>query len=320
MTPPSMSNSGEDTLSAYAKANYCTIAAIALLMYEYLDTLPDEVNLFWGRKCTGASVLFFINRYCSLLFYIFVKKDYWMLTQAVCETYVKASWGLSLLQYLPWAGFSVLRVYALSRSYTLAGLTLVFFMITIGLNLSHVWSLSKALAVPQLGCFAYENASLQVIIGFVAASRGALILADILVLSVTWVKLHKRTSTLSNRHSLRYILLRDGTVYCICLFLLNTLDLVLTELSITSSSYYSMSYLVLLAEPLTAILISRFMLDLQAVDHRNRNHNSTLGTIGTQTGRGTLFFARAIGSLGASSIDYHGAAMVRGDSEQQSGR
>ena len=39
----------------------------ALLGYEYLVHLPQEVELFWKRKITGASVLFFANRYLSLL-------------------------------------------------------------------------------------------------------------------------------------------------------------------------------------------------------------------------------------------------------------
>ena len=38
-------------------------------MYEYLLTLDQEVNLFWRRKLTGASVLYFLNRYLLLLLY-----------------------------------------------------------------------------------------------------------------------------------------------------------------------------------------------------------------------------------------------------------
>ena len=43
------------------------------------------------------------------------------------------------------------------------------------------------------------------------------------------------------------------------------------------------------------------MLNLQAVDHRNRNHTSTLGEIVThRTGTDSLIFQRVIGSLGSS--------------------
>lgn len=39
----------------------------ALIVCEYFALLPREVELFWKRKITGASVLFLSNRYMSLL-------------------------------------------------------------------------------------------------------------------------------------------------------------------------------------------------------------------------------------------------------------
>ena len=37
------------------------------MVYEYLVTLRREVELFWNHKWTGAAVLFYFNRYLSLL-------------------------------------------------------------------------------------------------------------------------------------------------------------------------------------------------------------------------------------------------------------
>ncbi|KAI0788068.1 hypothetical protein C8Q74DRAFT_653320 [Fomes fomentarius] len=53
-----------------ATHNYVQYATITLLLYEYAITLPAEVNLFWRRRWTGASILFLLNRYVSILFYI----------------------------------------------------------------------------------------------------------------------------------------------------------------------------------------------------------------------------------------------------------
>ena len=39
-------------------------------MYEYIITIDYEVELFWKRRFTGSSVLFFLNRYLRLWFYI----------------------------------------------------------------------------------------------------------------------------------------------------------------------------------------------------------------------------------------------------------
>ena len=41
---------------------------LALLFYDYVLTFPAEVRCIWNRKITGASLLFFVNRYCFLVF------------------------------------------------------------------------------------------------------------------------------------------------------------------------------------------------------------------------------------------------------------
>ncbi|KAI0740430.1 hypothetical protein C8Q76DRAFT_192952 [Earliella scabrosa] len=160
--------------------------------------------------------------------------------------------------------------------------------------------------VPRLGCIEYDTTSVEVQIGFVTASKASLILADIIVIAVTWVKLGRRTRGLSGKHSLMHILLRDGTIYFICLLTLNALDLTLSELSIAGSSPYTISYLVLFTEPLTAVLISRFMLNLQAVDQRTRS--STPDDMESYTGTGSLLFERVVGSLGSSDLSDSGAS------------
>ena len=43
----------------------------ALLAFEYFITLSQEVELFWKRRVTGASVLFFFNRYLILISWFF---------------------------------------------------------------------------------------------------------------------------------------------------------------------------------------------------------------------------------------------------------
>ena len=41
-----------------------------LLIYDYLITIERDVTLFWGRKITGATVIFYTNRYWNVLYYI----------------------------------------------------------------------------------------------------------------------------------------------------------------------------------------------------------------------------------------------------------
>ena len=46
-------------------------SSTGVLVYDYILTLGQELQLFWKRKLTGATVLFLINRYL-FLFYIII--------------------------------------------------------------------------------------------------------------------------------------------------------------------------------------------------------------------------------------------------------
>jgi len=47
--------------------NYCAVAGAALLFYDYILTLRTEILCIWKRKCSFATLLFFVNRYGILL-------------------------------------------------------------------------------------------------------------------------------------------------------------------------------------------------------------------------------------------------------------
>ncbi|KAI0698294.1 hypothetical protein C8T65DRAFT_832232 [Cerioporus squamosus] len=97
-------------------------------------------------------------------------------------------------------------------------------------------------------------------------SRVPLIVADILLIYITW-----RASSIqgaladlrrSKRLTLSDVLFRDGTIYFIVLFILNVLHLVLTVTAL-ADVVEGASFVPGFIAPLTAILISRFLLDLQ---------------------------------------------------------
>ncbi|KAI0365826.1 hypothetical protein BV20DRAFT_1056101 [Pilatotrama ljubarskyi] len=53
-------------LSTYLISDYCIVSAEALMIWHYLTTFDKEVKRFWKRKLSGASALFFANRYLAL--------------------------------------------------------------------------------------------------------------------------------------------------------------------------------------------------------------------------------------------------------------
>ncbi|KAI1794911.1 hypothetical protein LXA43DRAFT_93312 [Ganoderma leucocontextum] len=50
--------------------NIITTGAAALIGYDYLLTVGRESRLFWKRKVNTASILFFVNRYLALFYYV----------------------------------------------------------------------------------------------------------------------------------------------------------------------------------------------------------------------------------------------------------
>ncbi|KAI0788066.1 hypothetical protein C8Q74DRAFT_1196326, partial [Fomes fomentarius] len=108
-----------------------------LLLYEYLITISAEVDLFWRRKWTGASVLFFLNRYVSLLYFLFNTTDIFGTSQLAvcpCRASMKMIVVLNLILYVVWAGFSGLRIYSLSRNRAISSFIFLLSMISVGVN------------------------------------------------------------------------------------------------------------------------------------------------------------------------------------------
>ncbi|TFK85769.1 hypothetical protein K466DRAFT_600890 [Polyporus arcularius HHB13444] len=99
--------------------------------------------------------------------------------------------------------------------------------------------------------------------GVVIISRVPLIVSDTLLIYITWTKLRSWVAlSESKRLSLSDILFRSGTLYFVILFFLNALHLALSVSEVTVNVGAG-SYVTAFTAPITAILISRFLLDLQ---------------------------------------------------------
>lgn len=59
--------------------------SIVVLFYEYFLTLGDEAKYFWNGKFTGASAIFFFNRYIPLTLNMVGLTDYASMSDKVCR-------------------------------------------------------------------------------------------------------------------------------------------------------------------------------------------------------------------------------------------
>ncbi|KAI0375732.1 hypothetical protein BV20DRAFT_1048009 [Pilatotrama ljubarskyi] len=257
----------------------CDLAAFALIFYEYIITFDREVSLVWGRKFTAATVLFLLNRYLALLKYpIYIVNTYQISDEGYASNVISKI--LEVLPYFVWLSFSVLRVYAIcGHSWrfgllvALPGLFPLASNITydanypepIGClwvsNMPHNVYNARMLPVPPPFRDSYQADRRIVLI----STRTSVILTDVLVLSITWWRtygIRKAAVEANIRMSLSTLILRDGTIYFLVLMILNTFHI---AFSLTGRFTWTIT----LEEPLTTILVSRFLLNLREADGTN---------------------------------------------------
>ncbi|RPD59958.1 hypothetical protein L227DRAFT_575959 [Lentinus tigrinus ALCF2SS1-6] len=285
-------------------ANRCGIAAFTLVLCEYFVHLPREVELFWKRRVTGASVLFLSNRYLMPLSELVQILTYGPMSEKSCANITDIIPAITLLPYFPWAAFSALRTYALcGRHFGLPVgiLVLLLSSVPIGVNFVDYRWLSST-ADPVLGCLEQVAEPPHLRKNFTIASRTCLIASDLVVLCVTWRATYRatrlaRVTGKKSKDTFSGTLLRDGTIYFLTLVTLNTLHLLFTVLSIASNTPIAVSYITIFTEPITSILVSRFILNLQEVNQTISPELTSLSA-----GQSSIYFTktRIIGSLGSS--------------------
>ncbi|OSC96671.1 hypothetical protein PYCCODRAFT_1481818 [Trametes coccinea BRFM310] len=270
-----MSDAGFDaslTASALLE-NRIALGSIALMAYEYVITLHQEVRFIWMRKKTPATWLFFVIRYYGLLSLLVLQAiSFAPFSDTGCTRYVTAEAAFQYAQYIFWAVFSALRALALSNmNWPLGG---IVFLLSCGPFAVNIWVLGGlgvyGFNVPKVGCVGSSDETIHEAIIGVAVSRSCNIASDFLVILVTWRSAAKGQwlhAVNGHRPSLMRVMMLNGTIYFLALLIVNSLHLILTLLSI-DAGVDPASSVTLFSDPLTAILICRFLLDLHAANAR----------------------------------------------------
>ncbi|KAI0695058.1 hypothetical protein C8T65DRAFT_744167 [Cerioporus squamosus] len=276
-------------------AEYCDMAASVIFLYEVIVTFDREVACFWTARKRGLSALLFLaNKWITVTvsaltlaqlasfssvqrfvsFFEFPSDaGHSALDVRSCTSFSLAGTAMSILQNVPGAVFSALRGYVLSRSKLLGLIIIILSLAPVGANLAQFGYHISGELFPPFGCAVTdettESIDLKRKLSIVLSSRVPLIIADVLVIYITWTKLSSRDTLRgvrqSKRLSLSDILLRGGTIYFIALFILNVLHLILSVNAVVIFADGG-SYITTFTAPITAILISRFLLELQEAD------------------------------------------------------
>ncbi|KAI0351288.1 hypothetical protein OH77DRAFT_942730 [Trametes cingulata] len=240
-----------------------------------------------------------------------------------CARLSNAQGPIQLSQYLFWAALSALRTLALSHTnWYLAALVFLLGAVPFSVN---VWVFtlgSTSVSVPRFGCISSNNETRRQALVCVPLARAALILSDLLTISVTlWY-------TATQAGGLRYVralgsslsrtLVQNGAVYFLLIVALNAAHLVLTLLSdLVLPGVTPASTLGFFIDPLTAILICRLLIALQSANQKTLGLDSdpqsvSLG-LGEREGGSLRFAERVMGSIGeVGEVITGGCEMVGG--------
>ncbi|KAI0708036.1 hypothetical protein C8Q76DRAFT_800315 [Earliella scabrosa] len=259
----------------------CYGAMGALAIYEHLITFDSEVRLVWRRKVTGATVLFMLNKYLLLLRFLIVLTSYDITTTEVsdsnlrparcsdltldrCRATVLAGDFFQTAPHLIWAAFAALRVYALTdHLWWLAAIIFLVSSVPVATN-TYAYSITSIESfIPPFNCISSLSMSEELYLALLILTRASVVLGDVLVIGVTWYKTYntwKTAASVAMKASFSTMLLRDGTVYFLCILTLNVLHLAfsLTGLFVQT--------LVIFQDPLISILVGRFILNLRDLD------------------------------------------------------
>ncbi|TBU52422.1 hypothetical protein BD310DRAFT_832199, partial [Dichomitus squalens] len=306
-----------------------TVAAIALFLYDSIITTGEEIRCFWGRRVTGAAILYWLIKYMTMLDLVWElaagsgkissKQAYSRrIYSPSCSASVRGETAVDFSLPLIPAAFTGIRVYALRRSYLLGSITFVLSSVSAGVNFVHFWFGLTGENLFPAGCTGIDGESIDlvkksVLPYIIIVARSCLIAADCIAIGATWFTLARPGEIghiRSIKGSVSHILLVDGTIYFLILAILNCVHLALTLLSVPRY-FVTMNRQLLtlcsLTSGLTSILVSRFLLHIQSASLRTVGSMPSSQVSSIELDR-SLFMERAVGSLGTciAADDYLG--------------
>ncbi|KAI0331799.1 hypothetical protein GY45DRAFT_1433703 [Cubamyces sp. BRFM 1775] len=289
-------------LDLFTTSNICEVVGLALLTYDHLLTLSGEIQFVWGRKFSGATVVFMLNRYVTLFGKIVLPiSTFWWPNQTddSCRGPIILTEMFSVIVYFIVAIFSTLRVYAIwNKDWRPALAVLLVGLCVPVANMYHyIPSVPGAFTWPLYGCGEATPLSDVQLAEFAIVIHSCAIAADLLVLILTWVKTYqikKLASILEADASFSTLILRDGSLYFGALLVLNVVDLIILQSNVLFDP------LPVFIDVLTCILISRFMLNLRQIAGRGSDLPSASQLQATSRFSSAWFSPDVVGDLGAS--------------------
>jgi hypothetical protein len=285
-------------------AKMFSLASCVMLFYDIAITFGEEVERIWLRPFSGATVLWFLNRYLSPLGYIVVIVAFhdpsW--GPAACNRYVLFPEVLKIFTATAVGIIFILRLYAIySRSRTILVVFSLLLMLELAVKI-YAFTDGVRLQLPPglVGCVLTGKSApgARIVYTWVAE----LIFDSCVFFSTLYkaLQLH-RSMAHSTASELLRIFLRDGIMYFAVIFVSNLVTTVIfvsapPDLKVINASFSTL---------ITSLMVSRLMLNLRQDPERlatmRSRRSSTLvrdPLAGSQSENKNDFTATVIGNLG----------------------
>ncbi|KAF7349449.1 hypothetical protein MSAN_01734900 [Mycena sanguinolenta] len=275
----------------------CSIAAVALLIWDWIITIPAEVQRIWCRKLSGSTVLYACLRYGTLCEKIIV-----LLLASCCDIAVRLQIFPMIVRTIGYGLFSSLRVLAMSQRNWYLAIPVFLLCLPSAIAAAYVYANQESPGVDSYGCQLAYMASPTVhdrirIGGIIADLLSEIIVIFITVSRTFWLRnLTKDEDSFGEkqRPGVATLLLRNGVIYFIALFVLSLADMLVLIFDhvpefATRYDYWVVPYF---TPVFRTMIICRFLLMLRAVfyftDHEEEGSDHSIH-----------FASRIIGPLGA---------------------
>ncbi|KAG1899736.1 uncharacterized protein F5891DRAFT_1189544 [Suillus fuscotomentosus] len=258
------------TTVGYQTAQYFTVAAMAAVVFDYCLTLPQEVQLIWGKKWGIVRVLFTLTRYATLMGTAMT--TYAAVTDrskyTSCATFDNVSYGSHLISIIAAEGLLIFRTWAFwhqNKKMLVWLLVLAAFSIVGAVGVTRVAGIlhiagPQTPPVDQTGCV-FENGKGD------AIQYGFLIIYELVLMILT---IYKRFNFYKDaRGRLATILYRDGMIYMTCIIMASFANILITLVA-------PGTYTDILDAPqlvIHGVLASRILFNLR---HENRQSDSAI--------------------------------------------
>ncbi|RPD65341.1 hypothetical protein L226DRAFT_531073 [Lentinus tigrinus ALCF2SS1-7] len=258
MTSAQLTTAAEHLMAA----KMFSLASCVMLFYDIAITFGDEVERIWKQRFTGATVLWFLNRYLSPLGYIVIIVAFhdpsW--SKTACQRYVLYPEILKIFTATAVGVIFILRLYSI---YSKSRAVLYGFSMLLVTELAvKIWAFTDGvmLQLPPgfVGCILTGRSSPgdRIIYTWVAE-----LVFDSAVFFATLyrtIQLYRRT-IIGEALSLITVIMRDGIMYFAAIFVSNLVTVLIfvfapNDLKVINASFSTL---------ITSLMVSRLMLNLR---------------------------------------------------------